>query len=175
MLHGLDSGFLSAFIEPLLLQITSIAGEITKKRNELKAVVLGKGVASPARLPLPTCANPDDVDVPPCLHTLSRPSFQTAPLFALRFFKLFVLTDQLQQVYTASGIFDGYTLMGSAVHPSDSGRHVHVYNPAVKILGSGVSVGALFLVTSSSGDIVRQVRGLSAFRGRPRSHVRCSC
>ncbi len=83
-----------------------MAEEATKLRNRLKAVALGQGASSPARTPLSTCVNPSNADVPPCLHTLARPSFQTPSVFALRFFKLFVLTDQLKQVrlgWTAHG------------------------------------------------------------------------
>ena len=90
----------------------------------------GLSQSSVVTQPLPTCKNPDDAKVPPCLHQAERaPQFMTEINFPLAFFKLWILTENAKNVFTAAGAFDSYTLIGTNVLPGNHDRVVMLYRP----------------------------------------------
>ena len=78
----------------------------------------------------PTCKNPNDATVPPCLHQAQRmPAFMSDINFPLAFFKLWILTENGKNTFTAAGAYDSYTLIATNVLPSNSARVVMLYQP----------------------------------------------
>jgi hypothetical protein len=96
--------------------------------------------------------------VPPCLHTLPRRTLQPEALFAARFVKLYVLTATLSHTYTAAGVYDGYTLTGTAQYPGNPSLHVSLYYPVAKLLGRAGLPCVLLITGGDDGHIIRQVR-----------------
>jgi hypothetical protein len=144
-------------------RVGQVAGMVQAVVRRVSLASRGVTGASPALGPLPTCASPQDVHVPPCIHTLGRPSLIPDAVFAAQFLKLYILTDSLRRAYPASGVYDGYTLVGTVAHPSAADLHVSALSPVARLLGRGdLSVVLVVTLGHGEGTLLRQVEVLGA-------------
>jgi hypothetical protein len=107
LIRGLESD--------LYARVVALKASCLAVRDRLLAAQRPLAVRQALATAGPSCANPNNATVQPCLHTLSRAPVSPPAAFPLLYFKLWVQTLNSEASYTAPGAFDGYTLKSTSV------------------------------------------------------------